>query len=125
MTHPKLTPPPELVRAWQREANHNEALFPQVAAFAAQWGYDQREPEIQAATDRELEGCCEWLRLRQVTLEDHLADKLRAARRPSPKPPSLKGQALEQLNCVEGILRNLGVINTDKVRRAVEALPDD
>jgi hypothetical protein len=43
-----------------------------------------------AGADTELEGCCEWLRLRQVTLEDHLADKLRAARRPSPKPISLK-----------------------------------
>jgi hypothetical protein len=125
MTHPKLTPPPELVRAWQREANHNEALFPQVAAFAAQWGYDQREPEIQAATDRELDACIQWMVTMGYWGEDGKAiPALRAARRPSPEPPSLKGQALEQLNCVEGILRNLGVINTDIIRRAVEALPE-
>jgi hypothetical protein len=42
-----------------------------------------------------------------------------------PKPPSLKEQAMEQLDCVEGVLRNQGVINTDKVRRALEALSDD
>jgi hypothetical protein len=29
------------------ESNHNEAIIPQVAAFAAQWGADQ-----------ELEACC-------------------------------------------------------------------
>ena len=38
--HP-ITPPPELVREWQREANHNEPMFPQVAAKAAKWGADQ------------------------------------------------------------------------------------
>ena len=38
--HPS-TPPPELVREWQREANHNEPMFPQVAAKAAEWGADQ------------------------------------------------------------------------------------
>jgi len=36
-----ITPPPELVREWQREANHNEPMFPQVAAKAAEWGADQ------------------------------------------------------------------------------------
>ena len=75
--HP-ITPPPELVREWQREANHNEAMFPQVATFAAQWGADQ-----------ELESCLERI------LDVALADQLRAARRP--KPPSLKEQALEAL----------------------------
>lgn len=38
-----ITPPPELVQKWQREANHNEPMFPQVAAMAAQWGYQQHE----------------------------------------------------------------------------------
>jgi len=39
-----ITPPLELVRKWQREANHNEPMFPQVAAMAAQWGYQQAAP---------------------------------------------------------------------------------
>ncbi len=42
--HP-ITPPPELVREWQREANHNEAMFPQVATAAARWGADQQLAE--------------------------------------------------------------------------------
>jgi len=44
--HP-ITPPPELVREWQREANHNEAMFPQVAAQAARWGYQQAIEELE------------------------------------------------------------------------------
>ncbi len=70
--HP-ITPPPELVREWQKEANHNEAMFPQVAALAAQWGADQ-----------ELEACCEWA---DETGWQGAGDGLRTARRPTPKPP--------------------------------------
>ena len=84
--HP-ITPPPELVLEWQRETNHNEAMFPQVAAFAAQWGADQ-----------ELEACCEHMRDHQwgfVERPDgtkmHRAVYLQQSRRP--KPPSLKEQA--------------------------------
>jgi len=47
MTDPSsIAPPPELVRKWQREANHNEPMFPQVAAMAAQWGYQQHEKAL-------------------------------------------------------------------------------
>jgi len=45
MTDP-IVPPLELVRKWQREANHNEPMFPQVAAMAAQWGYQQHEKAL-------------------------------------------------------------------------------
>jgi hypothetical protein len=80
---------------------------------------------IRYGMDYELEECIQWMVTMGYWGEDGKAiPALRAARRPSPKPPSLKGQALEQLDCVEGILRNLGVINTDKVRRALEALPE-
>lgn len=61
MTHP-ITPPPELRKQWVTEwcntadgLTYSEFLITR----AAQWGWDQREPEIQAV----------------------------AARRPSPKPP--------------------------------------
>jgi hypothetical protein len=30
------------------ESNHNEAIIPQVAAFAAQWGYQQAVEELEA-----------------------------------------------------------------------------
>jgi len=65
--HP-ITPPPELVAAWCREADDNEPMFPQVAAKAAQWGADQ-----------ELEACCEWLDREGWSGESR---QLRAARRP-------------------------------------------
>jgi len=65
--HP-ITPPPELVREWQREANHNEAMFPQVAAQASQWGADQ-----------ELEACCEVL---DNLNEGSWSKYIRVARRP-------------------------------------------
>ena len=42
MTNHPITPPPELVRQWMHESNHNEAIIPQVAVFAAQWGADQQ-----------------------------------------------------------------------------------
>ena len=102
--HP-IIPPQELVREWQREANHNEAMFPQVAALAAQWG-----------ADMELEACCEWLVSEVWFRYKHEAvQELRAARRP--KPPSLKEQALERCN---------DYIDPDGIiRRALEALPDD
>jgi hypothetical protein len=106
--HP-ITPPPELVREWQREANHNEAMFPQVAAQAAQWGADQ-----------ELEACCEWFVQDWTDIET--ADKLRAARRPN--PPSLKEQALAALREAEssGCLYVNG--RSDTIRRALEQLND-
>ena len=43
---PLLVPPIELVRKWQREANHNEPMFPQIAAMAAVWGYQQHEKAL-------------------------------------------------------------------------------
>ena len=105
--HP-ITPPPELVREWQREANHNEAMFPQVATFAAQWGADQ-----------ELDACCEWLDERAVL---NGSTALRADRRP--KPPSLKEQALREL----GDVYNDEKIDDhayDTIRRALEESTND
>jgi hypothetical protein len=100
------------VQQWQDESPETQIAdhMQYLATRAAQWGADQ-----------ELEACCEWLDYNCPSVGAH---HLRADRRPLPNPPSLKGQALEQLDCVEGILRNLGVINTDMLRRAVEALPE-
>jgi hypothetical protein len=108
--HP-ITPPPELVLEWQRETNHNEAMFPQVAAFAAQWGADQ-----------ELEACCEWFQefYKTESWVKHDLKHLRVARRP--KPPSLKEQALEALKLVQRQTTNPYII--EPIRRALEALDD-
>lgn len=69
--HP-ITPPPELVEEWVRMLEYlpDKQVFSEVA----QWGADQ-----------ELEACCQWLRSKDI-LEPAI-DALRAARRPTPKPP--------------------------------------
>jgi hypothetical protein len=66
--HP-ITPPPELVEQWIKDANHNESMFAQVAIMGAHWGADQ-----------ELEACCEWIP--KMTPWD--VEQLRASRRPKP-----------------------------------------
>jgi hypothetical protein len=117
MTHP-ITPPPELVRQWANESpmecsaeSWAYELF--IAHHAAQWGADQ-----------ELEAC-----LSEVSFLNSkaLADRVRAARRP--KPPSLKEQALAELDKVDMLWdtdefgkETLGALDT--IRRALEALPE-
>jgi hypothetical protein len=111
MEHP-ITPPPELVQQWNEDAVGTH--FPPygyskfIAARAAQWGADQ-----------ELEACCEWT---QGYAE--CGDSLRAARRP--KPPSLKEQALLQLDTLIAILPMHGLgCDLSHIRLALEALPND
>ena len=111
--HP-ITPPPELIKEWVKEANHNEALFPQVAILAARWGADQQ-----------LEVCVDWLGDAPVVWspneEMHPGAYLREVCRP--KPPSLKEQALALLQPGEPRLFNSEMQNT--LRAALEALPND
>jgi hypothetical protein len=107
--------PEELVGGWISEIWHDGTpIHPsvQVAASdlllvnkAAQWGYDQREPELQERADQELEACCDCIldaySDSAVTGDARLIDKrilvqrLRAARRP--KPPTLADQGLKAL----------------------------
>jgi hypothetical protein len=79
-----------------------------LATQAARWGADQ-----------ELEACCE---LANEMLQD--GHSLRAARRP--KPPSLKEQALLQLDTLNA---DLAMHDTGcylfQMRRALETLPND
>jgi len=90
-------PPPELVRQWMHESNHNDPIIPQVAAFAAQWGADQ-----------ELEACCEWIVQNCGQLHWwEIPVSLRAARRP--KPPTLKEQAIKDLDDLEVNLKDFGI----------------
>jgi hypothetical protein len=102
-----------------------------VADKAARWAWDQREPEIRAAADAELEACCEWL----ADARNHrigndfgkiISTEIRAARRP--KPPSLKAQALEALkahfDAMEAGVSGYRPAHKATIRRALEALPD-
>ena len=76
-----------------------------------------------AGADQELEACCEWFEDRGP--HPSMAADVRSARRP--KPPSLKEQALEQLDGIATCFRitHMGDIVCDKIRRALEALPND
>ena len=124
--HPISPPPPELVQLWWEEAIDLQKIpyTEHIAARAAQWGWDQRAPEIQAAADAELEACC----ARQFRIYgNRAADDLRAARRP--KPPSLKQQGLEALEAhfaaIEAGEPAYRPAYKATIRRALEALPDD
>jgi hypothetical protein len=102
--HP-ITPPPELVEEWvvMLEYHPDEKVFSEVA----RWGADQ-----------ELEACCNYF---EDHLRDGIAKDLRGARRPIPKPPTLKEQALDELASAE----RLYPADWSTIRKALEALPND
>jgi len=110
MTQHPITPPPELVQQWLKERTLLESqplAHTYLATRAAQWGADQ-----------ELEACCEWVTERT----DSYGFKLRAARRP--KNPSLKDQALSD---VDEILKNASSplrSDFDRILAALKELPD-
>jgi hypothetical protein len=104
--HP-ITPPPELVQQWHlhnRKHTSFEDFWHCFAAQAAQWGADQ-----------ELEACCGEL--------PYFATELRATRRPKPKPPTLKEQALHELADVYD-RDKIDDSTYDTIRRAIEAIDD-
>jgi hypothetical protein len=110
-----ITPPPEMVQQWDDEGT--EMFRPEyqlhLAARAAQWGADQ-----------ELEACCKWLLCEAGdAVTEFIPGDLRAARRP--KPPSLKEQALLQLDTLNADLAMHGRgCDLSQIRRALEALPE-
>jgi hypothetical protein len=72
----------------------------------------------QQIADQELEACCEW-----VQGYAECGDSLRIARRS--KPPSLKEQALLQLDTLNADLAMHGKgCDLSQIRRALEALPE-
>jgi hypothetical protein len=87
-----------------------------IADRAAQWGWDQRKDEIQAAADAELEACCEWLANDEAP--EPYIKALRAGRRA--KPPSLKEQALSELNLTAD--SNGAELSLSQVKLICEAL---
>lgn len=109
--HP-ITPPPKLVREWAQVNGEKdlERFWLRLATQAARWGANQ-----------ELGACCELLDINGCP--GTWIDMLRAARRP--KLPSLKEQALTQLDSLHADLKVHGLgTNTDTIRRALEQLDD-
>jgi hypothetical protein len=110
--HHPITPPPELVEQWDSECESDVDAAMYLATQAARWGANQ-----------ELEACCEWL----DSKGSPNASRLRAARRP--KPPSLKAQALEELEKVDMLwdtteFSQETLNSLDTIRRALKQLPD-
>ncbi len=111
--HP-IIPSPVLIKQWRDDWFENDRVeyseYSYIATEAAQWGADQ-----------ELESCCEWLKLEG---HEHEHEALLAARRP--KAPSLKEQALEQLDGIAAVFRMThgGNLVCDTIRRALETLPE-
>jgi hypothetical protein len=91
--------PAELVKEWMAELYGTPTFIGEVttglADRAAQWGWDQREPELQERADQELEACIKWFDA-HIPGYELVADRLRAARRP--KPPTLAEQGMEALD---------------------------
>ena len=117
--HP-ITPPPELVQEWWDKVPGTFTSMvdeTHLATQAAQWGADQ-----------ELEACCRWIEDQLCMPPDARADvitQLNGSRRP--KPPSLKEQALAELDRIpthdnEGLTWGVDVFI---IRKALEALPND
>ena len=117
--HP-IAPPPELVQQWVEDWHHSKVKHiefdPYIAAQAAQWGADQ-----------ELEACLNWLTDRERFPVGHEAiEELKEDRRP--KPPSLKKQALKELDWVDKSLKGANFFGrcdaVHTIRRALEQLND-
>ncbi len=102
--HP-ITPPRELLDKWNNLPLSTQEIF----VIVAQWGADQ-----------ELEACIEWVRS-MFGGYPTWADELRADRRP--KPPSLKEQALKELQMAYDT-SDISMVHLDTIRRALEALPE-
>jgi hypothetical protein len=141
----RIAPPTELVQElWDKlrkapDASVDEATaWTQAITQAVQWGADQQlnldaeqiGKAYQAGADQELEACRQWLEINGAPYK--FIDGLLAARRP--KPPSLKEQALDALEEIDGYaidqLRAYTIhddlkAHADTIRRALELLPDD
>jgi hypothetical protein len=77
------------------------------------------------AADEQLRLCVEWLTTPPIQTLVDLASEMQSAMRPeTPKPPTLKEQAISELSDVVQYAKNCGFrIHTDTVLRALETLP--
>lgn len=121
MTEHPMQPSPEQFGEWLAEACRRwpSGRPGDIAGVVTRAAY-------AAGADAELEACCEWV-------QDYAGcgDSLRAARRPSPKPPSLKQQALRDLEVMTTVPPGMSPLAQEtterisRIRRALEALPND
>ena len=108
--HP-IAPPPKLFAQWEDDILESRDNVDYVLDCVWRNGF-------QAGADQELEACCEWVES-EIGRKEWAAE-LRTARRA--KPPSLKEEAMKQLQAMEqhGALN----CNVDTIRQALEQLDD-
>jgi len=119
MSNHPITPPPELVKQWIKECDNPEEPRWQeyeqdIATRAALWGADQQ-----------LEACCEQLKSIPsplgIPFGEMASNALRNACRP--EPPSLKEQALSELNLTaDPNGAELSRTQVELIRKALESL---
>jgi hypothetical protein len=117
--HP-ITPPPELQNQWSTKYIETPCSFADLIIEVARWGADE-----------ELQACINFVYDNELCDPDFY-NNLRTARRPS--PPSLKEQALEALEQIDGhAIRQMSAYviyeelktYADTIRQALEQLPND
>ena len=119
MSNHPITPPPELVKQWIKECDNPEEPRWQeyeqdIATRAALWGADQQ-----------LEACCEQLKSIPsplgIPFGEMASNALRNACRPN--PPTLKEQALSELNLTaDPNGAELSRTQVELIRKALESL---
>jgi hypothetical protein len=108
--HPVKVPEDLVIQWWEEAVEAMPEYWPAyVADRAAQWGWDQREHEVQEQADQELEAIEHWLITgpygASIAISaPTLVGDLHAAMRP--KPPSLAEQGM----AVVRQLKNLGSV---------------
>ena len=114
MTEHPITPPEATVLSLRNSAPHRRGAGVTRELWLINHAY-------AAGADHELEACCEWVSENCPYYDDYSRpeDKLRPARRP--KPLRLKERALNELDALD----NMGTCNSETIRRALEALPND
>ena len=119
MTNP-ITPPPELVEQWRKEPEYTDGnKLVTMVTMTTDRLMQLCEKSAQHGADQELEACCKWL----PKLPPWSANDLRKHRRP--KPPSLKEQALQELEELRGDANSMGMgFDAPAIRRALEQLDD-
>jgi hypothetical protein len=120
--HP-IVPPLDLIKTWMIEYYGGEIpggfagdeVY--LCKCAAQWGADQ---ELEACRMEIIDGVGRTY-FDETRHRVLMAENIWAARRP--KPPSLKEQALEQLETIQCLL-DMHELRSDTIRRALEQLDD-
>jgi hypothetical protein len=117
MTDHPITPPPELVKQWLNDF-YGPATMPGLAP--GEMALHLADVAVRWGADQELEACIGYV---DTHVSGNRARALRTARRP--KPPSLKEQALEELNRLIALIPSEGALAmANPIRCALEALDD-